>query len=145
VAARGAVEVEAASVAARGAGGGDVAARGAVGVPVGGAGAGGTGVAVLGAVTSVAARGTGRGAASGWKPGGTKGAGATRGANPGGTLGAGKLPAGERGVPMDGTKDPDSSKKSRLDEEIKFAKGKSASSNTTCRETMMRLVDRSRQ
>jgi hypothetical protein len=92
-------------------------------------------------------------AAQGRKLGGTAGSGrlATGGSKPGGISGAGRWGAGGevtavvRWVPMVETVGPDSQRKSksvRLDE---AARGKLSSSKTTCRETIKRFVERSRQ
>jgi hypothetical protein len=91
--------------------------------------------------------------ALGWNPGGTAGAGrgVTRGMKPGGTTGAGRqaaaivVPAVVRGILMGLTEEPDSQRKSRSVRWGEAAIGKLASSKTTCRETIRRFVERSRQ
>jgi hypothetical protein len=85
--------------------------------------------------------------------GGTVGAGrgATGGSKPGGISGAGQLgarvevPAVVRWVPMVETVGPDSQRKSRSVRLGEAASGKLSSSKTTCRETIRRFVERSRQ
>jgi hypothetical protein len=92
-------------------------------------------------------------AARGRNPGGTAGSGrgATGGSKPGGISGAGlrddgvEVPAVVRWVPMVETVGPDSQRKSRSVRLGEAESGNLSSSKTTCRETIMRLVERSRQ
>jgi L-aminopeptidase/D-esterase-like protein len=106
--------------------------------------AGGTGGVVCGAAM-VAARGR--------NPEGTvgMGRGATGGSKPGGISDAGRRGAGVevaavvRWVPMVETVGPDSQRKSRSVRLGEAASGKLSSLKTTCRETIMRFVERSRQ
>jgi hypothetical protein len=95
----------------------------------------------------------GVGGVRGANPGGTRDAerwsASARGRNPGGTTGADMVassvePTELSGFRMVETGESDSHKKFRLVRWREAEKGKSASSNTTCRETMMRLVERSR-
>jgi hypothetical protein len=91
--------------------------------------------------------------ARGRNPGGTVGSGrgATGGSKPGGIFGAGlrddgvEVPAVVRWVPMVETVGPDSQRKSRSVRLGEAESGKLSLSKTTCRETIMRLVERSRQ
>jgi hypothetical protein len=92
-------------------------------------------------------------AARGRKPGGTVGAGrlATGGSKPGGISGAcwrgagGEVPTVVRWVPMVETMGPDSQRKSKSVRLGEAVRGKLSSSKTTCRETIRRFVERSRQ
>jgi hypothetical protein len=89
----------------------------------------------------------------GRKPGGTTRAGrlAMVGSKPKGISGAGQQGAGGevptvvRWVPMVETMGPDSQRKSRSVKLGEAARGKLSSSKTTCRETIMQFVERSRQ
>jgi hypothetical protein len=92
-------------------------------------------------------------AARGTNPGRTAGAGrgATSGSKPGRTTRAGwqatvvvELAVGSR-VPMVETMEPDSKRKFRLIRLGEAASGKLSSSKNTCRETIKRFVERSRQ
>jgi hypothetical protein len=92
-------------------------------------------------------------ATRGKKPGGTAGAGrlATGGSKPEGISGAGQRGAGGevptvvRWVPVVDTVGPDSQRKSKSVRLGEAVRGKLSSSKTTCRETIRRLVERSRQ
>jgi hypothetical protein len=105
-------------------------------------------VAAPGACTKVGIE-----AARGRNPGGTAGVGrgATRGSKPGGTTKAGGLaavvvePARGSRVLMVETVESDSKRKSRSVRLGEAASGKLSSSKTTCRETIRRFGERSRQ
>jgi L-aminopeptidase/D-esterase-like protein len=92
-------------------------------------------------------------AARGRNLGGTTGAGrgATVGSKPGGISGAGQrgvrveVPAVVRWVPLVETVEPNSHRKSRSVRLGKTASEKLSSSKTTCRETIRRFIERSRQ
>jgi hypothetical protein len=92
-------------------------------------------------------------ATMGRKPGGTTGVGrlATGGSKPRGISGAGRrgargeVPAVVRWVSMVETMGLDSQRKSRSVRFDEVARGKLSSSKTTCRETIMQFVERSRQ
>jgi hypothetical protein len=75
--------------------------------------------------------------------------GAASGSNPGGTFGAGwqgaTVPAMVSRVPTVETVEPDSQRKSRLVGLGEAPRGKLSSSKTTCRKTIKRFVERSRQ
>jgi hypothetical protein len=79
------------------------------------------------------------------------GTGATGGSKPRGISGAGRwgagveLPTVVRWVPMVETMGPDSQRKSRSVRLSEAASRKLSSSKTTCRETIKRFVERSRQ
>jgi hypothetical protein len=91
--------------------------------------------------------------ARGRNPGGTAGVGrgATGGSKPRGISGAGRrgagveVPAVIRWVPMVETVGPDSQRKSRSVRLGEAESRKLPSSKTTCRETIRRFVERSRQ
>jgi hypothetical protein len=136
--------------------GGATVARGVTGDFGATRGAAGVGVASCGVVGDAwATRGT-TGiveATRGRNPRGTAGAGkgATSGSKPGGTTRAGWQatvvvePVGGSRVPMVETVEPDSKRKYRLVILGEAASGKLSSSKTTCRETIKRFVERSRQ
>jgi hypothetical protein len=92
-------------------------------------------------------------ATRGINPGGTAGAGreATESSKPGGISSAGRqgveveVPAVVRWVPMEETVGPDSQRKSRSVRLGETASGKLSPSKITCRETVSRFVERSRQ
>jgi hypothetical protein len=92
-------------------------------------------------------------AARGRKPRGTARAGRLTigGSNPRGIFGAsrrgagGEVPAVVRWVPMVEIVGPDSQRKSRSIRLGEAARGKLSSSKTTCRDTIRRFVERSRQ
>jgi hypothetical protein len=79
------------------------------------------------------------------------GRGATRGSKPGGTTGVGWQaavvvePARGSQVPMVKTVEPDSKRKSRSVRLGEAASEKQSSSKTTCRETIKRFIERSKQ
>jgi hypothetical protein len=110
-----------------------------------------SGTAVGAAEEAGAVRGTAVGAARGRNPGWTAGAGrgATSGSNPGGTSGAGWqgaiVPAVVSRVPTVETVEADSQRKSRSVGLGEAARGKLSLLKTTCRETIRRFVERSRQ
>jgi hypothetical protein len=91
--------------------------------------------------------------ARGRNPGGTVGAcrGATGGSKPGGISDTGQrgarveVPAVVRWVPMVETMGLDSQRKSTVVRLGEAASGKLSSSKTTCRETIRRFIERSRQ
>jgi hypothetical protein len=114
--------------------------------------AGGVVGAMRGATGGVT-RGTAVVAARDRNPGGTVGAGrgAIGGSKPIGIFGAGRrgvgveVPAVVRWIPMVETMGPDSQRKSRSVRLGEVASGKLSSSKTTCRETIRRFIERSRQ
>jgi hypothetical protein len=114
-------------------------------------GGGPSGTAVGAAEEVGATCGVAVGATRGRNPGRTVGAGrgATSGSNPGGTSGAGwqgsTVPAVVSRVPTVETVEPASQRKSRSVGLGEAARGKLSSSKTTCRETIRRFVERSRQ
>jgi hypothetical protein len=119
-------------------------------------GAAGVGVAAHVAAGDAWAMGSATGvieAARGRNPGGTEnaGRGATSGSKPRGATEVGWQaamvvePVGGSRVPMVETMEPGSKRKYRLVRWGEAARGKLSSSKTTCRETIRRFVERSRQ